>query len=100
MGWSLLDESEQEFFNRMQMNAAREHRDHVEGARYDDVRERHAAEIEDMRQNDLSEQYFHDECVRAQALGMLETDDTGMPDLTEYYNYLIRLDEYSTRQYE
>ena len=34
-----------------------EHQDHVFGAQYDDVRERYASEIEDMRQYDLSYEY-------------------------------------------
>ena len=39
-------------------NLAQEHADHVFGAQYDDVRERYAAELEDLRQDDLQYQWY------------------------------------------
>ena len=38
-------------------NLAQEHADHVFGAQYDDVRERYAAELEDLKADDLNYQY-------------------------------------------
>ena len=39
-------------------NLAQEHADHVFGAQYDDVRERYAAELEDLRQDDLQYEWW------------------------------------------
>ena len=41
-------------------NLAQEHADHVFGAQYDDVRERFAAELEDLRQDDLQYEWWEE----------------------------------------
>jgi hypothetical protein len=38
-------------------NLAQEHADHVFGAQYDDVRERYAAELEDLKADDRAYEY-------------------------------------------
>ena len=42
----------------MSYSHAQEHADHVFGAQYDDVRERYASDLEDLRQDDLQYQWY------------------------------------------
>lgn len=100
----ILDETEEEFYTRM--NLLREHQEHEFGAQYDDVRERFASELADIKMNDRMEEEFWRDCTNAEELGMLTSDKDSncYPCLDEYYayikNYWERLDEYSTRTYE
>ena len=56
---------------------AREHADHVFGAQYDDVRERYASEIQDMRDYEESEREHYEY--------MQKVKDSGFGDNWEEY---------------
>ena len=60
-----------------------EHADHVFGAQYDDVRERYASELEDLRQDDLSYQYEQEQ---------FEIDNARLKQLHEYIAHSNELD--------
>ena len=48
---------------------AKEHADHVFGAQYDDIRERYASEIQDMRDYEESEREHYEYLWRVQEAG-------------------------------
>jgi len=54
------------------MNLAKEHADHVFGAQYDDVRERYASEIQDMRDYAESEQEYYEYMWKVKEAGFGE----------------------------
>jgi hypothetical protein len=57
------------------MNLAKEHADHVFGAQYDDVRERYASEIQDMRDYAESEQEYYEYMWKVKEAGFGEDCD-------------------------
>jgi len=70
---------------------AREHADHVFGAQYDDVRERYASEIEDLKADD--EAYaFHQEYMQ-------KVHDAGFDSAEEYEAYWTHLIETAEREH-
>ena len=64
-------------------NHAQEHADHVFGAQYDDVRERYASEMEDLRMDDLM---YQDEREYRQ-----KVHDAGFDSPEEYEAYWTHL---------
>ena len=64
---------------------AREHADHVFGAQYDDVRERYASEIQDMRDYEESEREHYEYLQKVK--------DAGFDSPEEYEAYWTHLIE-------
>ena len=72
-------------------NHAQEHADHVFGAQYDDVRERYASEMEDLRMDDL---IYQDEMEYRQ-----KVHDAGFDSAEEYEAYWTHLIETAEREH-
>ena len=72
-------------------NHAQEHADHVFGAQYDDVRERYASEMEDLRMDDLM---YQDEMEYRQ-----KVHDAGFDSPEEYEAYWTHLIETAEREH-
>ena len=72
-------------------NHAQEHADHVFGAQYDDVRERYASEMEDLRMDDL---IYQDEMEYRQ-----KVYDAGFDSAEEYEAYWKHLLETAEREH-
>lgn len=70
-----------------------EHYEHVYGARYDNIRERYACQIEDARREALIEQEMEDYYSKVWDAGF-------GTDCEEYEAYWTRLKEYATRCYD
>ena len=56
-------------------NLAQEHADHVFGAQFDDVRERYAAELEDLRQDDLQYEWWEEYMTKVWNAGFGDDSD-------------------------
>ena len=69
------------------MTHAQEHADHVEGARYDDVRERYASERRDLEIYDLQTQEHDDYMNRVWAAGYGEDIDAYEADWKRTMQY-------------
>jgi len=70
---------------------AREHADHVFGAQYDDIRERYASEIADMRAYEESEREHYEYMWRVQEAGFgddYEAYEANWARTIEYYESL------------
>jgi hypothetical protein len=70
---------------------AREHADHVFGAQYDDVRERYASEIQDMRDYEESEREHYEYLQKVK--------DAGFDSPEEYEAYWTHLIETAEREH-
>ena len=70
---------------------AREHADHVFGAQYDDVRERYASELEDLKADD--EAYAFEQEYRQ------KVHDAGFDSPEEYEAYWTHLIETAEREH-
>jgi len=57
------------------ISLAQEHVDHTFGAQYDDVRERYASEIEQLRQYEESERWWYEYMQKVFEAGFGEDDD-------------------------
>ena len=75
----------------MYYSQAQEHADHVFGAQYDDVRERYASEMEDLRIDDLM---YQDEMEYRQ-----KVHDAGFASPEEYEAYWTHLLEAAEREH-
>ena len=67
--------------------AMQEHADHVFGAQYDDVRERYASEIQDMRAYEESEREHYEYMQKVHDAGFGEDDEAYEAEWKRTLNY-------------